>query len=251
MLELIGSGCTAFDPGGTTVFRVTFLPDVYEYFSWLDVGLNSSSTFTPCPPCPVPPPFSDVPPPLVRPLSDHTRLLLFRLSVSDFVPFFFCSFFFFSDDEDCVLDDETEALEEGARLASKGTGGLLYYPSPAVEEGLDFVSGTGGGGEGRTWQLLMTGARPKMTPDDPAERDRVAASAETNEALPEGGGGRRWGRGGGRCGGGGGSEARICARRNAGGSSVWCRASSEEKGARGGGHDAGGQQARGWAWGCS
>eukprot|EP00904_Undaria_pinnatifida_P003845 jgi/Undpi1/13461/HiC_scaffold_8.g03120.m1 len=113
-----------------------------------------------------------------------------------------------SDDEDCVLDDETEALEEGARLASKGTGGLLYYPSPAVEEGLDFGSGTGGGGEGRTWQSLMTGARPTMTPDDPAERDRVAASAEKNEALPEGGGG-----GGGEGEGGGGVAAAAAPKR--------------------------------------
>lgn len=53
-------------------------------------------------------------------------------------------FLHFSDDEDCVLDDESEALRESARLASKKTGGCLYYSPPGGEEGCDTWGGVSG-----------------------------------------------------------------------------------------------------------
>lgn len=51
-----------------------------------------------------------------------------------------------SDDEDCVLDNESDAIREGARLASKRTGGCLYYtPLGGEEEGEDFNTWGGNG----------------------------------------------------------------------------------------------------------
>ncbi|CAN0375585.1 unnamed protein product, partial [Pylaiella littoralis] len=59
-----------------------------------------------------------------------------------------------SDDEDCVSDDESELLQECARLASRRTGGCLYYSPPGGEEGFrartggEEGRGRGGGGGG-------------------------------------------------------------------------------------------------------
>lgn len=40
-----------------------------------------------------------------------------------------------SDDEDCVLYEESEVLEENARIASRRTGGCVYYTPPGGENG--------------------------------------------------------------------------------------------------------------------
>lgn len=60
-----------------------------------------------------------IPPLLIRPM---------KITVFVFV--------FVSDDEDCVMDDESEALQAQADLASKRSGGCMYYSPPGEEEGL-------------------------------------------------------------------------------------------------------------------
>lgn len=44
-------------------------------------------------------------------------------------------FVFVSDDENCVMDDESEALQAQADLASRRSGGCMYYSPPGEEEG--------------------------------------------------------------------------------------------------------------------
>lgn len=48
--------------------------------------------------------------------------------------------FLFSDDEDCASGDESELLQERARLASRRTGGCLYFSPPGGGEGFPTVA---------------------------------------------------------------------------------------------------------------
>lgn len=59
-----------------------------------------------------------------------------------------------SDDEDCILDHEPEALREGAHLASKRTGGCLYYNPPGGEhEGVTHTWEGAGFSRDARWHL--------------------------------------------------------------------------------------------------
>ena len=66
-----------------------------------------------------------------------------------------------SDDEDCVLGSESEALQEGARLASRRTGGCTYYCPPGGDR--DFAAW---GIEERSQRVVKSDASSKRRPTD-------------------------------------------------------------------------------------
>lgn len=59
-----------------------------------------------------------------------------------------------------MSDDESELLQEYARLASRRTGGCLYYSLPGGEEGFQTRTGKGKGGGGGGSGIEQRGARP-------------------------------------------------------------------------------------------